>query len=146
MANELTLVAGTPKTVVSSGAAVASGAMSAAPAFSYSVAADGGGFPDAEIAFSGSFAAAPTAGKILAVVARELNVDGTLDAPVPTTSYPYRKVATLVVSADTTQTLNARAHGMPRECELYLYNVDTGVSVSAGWTMKVTPISYQPAA
>jgi hypothetical protein len=37
-------------------------------------------------------------------------------------------------------------YNLPKEAEYYLYNASTGQTVSAGWTLKVTPRTYAPAA
>ena len=147
MANELTKVNGTEKTLVSSGASVSNAAVSAAPAASYSIAADGGGFPFVRFVLTTSFGAAPTVGKTIALLIRPLNIDGTADAPAPSTTYLQKYVGSFVVSADTSQSLALQVERpLPDEFDAYVYNVDTGQGMSAGWTLKATPYTYKPAA
>ena len=146
MAGELITVRGTEKTIVSSGTAVSSGAMSAASAATYGTTADGADYPDAEFVLTVTFGAAPTVMRTLALYARPLDIDGTSDSPVPSTTYQQKMVGSFVVSGDTTQSLICTARNLPKLAEYYVYNVDTGQSMSAGWTLKVTPLSRTKAA
>lgn len=138
----VTKVRGTTKTLVSSGAAVTSGSMSAASASTYGTNADGSDYPHAEFVLTVTFGAAPTVGKIVSLFARAMDIDGTADAPAPSTTYLRRFVGSFVVSAATSQSLIIRAEDVPLLAEYYAYNVDTGQSMSSGWTLKATPYSY----
>lgn len=146
MSGELTKVRGTTKTIVSSGAAINSGVMSAASASSYGTAADGASYPDAEFVLTLAFGTAPTVAKTIALYAQPLDIDGTADSPVPSTTYLQKHIGNFVVSADTAQCLIVLRRDVPLLASYYIYNVDTGQTISAGWTLKVTPVSYAPAA
>lgn len=146
MAGEITKVRGTTKTIVSSGASIANTAMSAASASTYGTAADGASYPDAEFVITVTFGSAPLVGTTLALFARPMDIDGTADAPAPSTTYLQRHIGSFVVSAATSQSLVIERQDVPLLAEYYLLNVDTGQTVQAAWTLKVTPISYKPAA
>lgn len=145
MSGELTKVRGTTKTIVSSGASVSNAAMSAASASSYGTAADGSNYPDAEFVLTLSFGSAPTVGKTIALYAQPLDIDGTADAPAPSTTYLQKHMGSFIVSEATSQSLILSRRDVPLLASYYIYNVDTGQAISAGWTLKVTPVSYKPA-
>ena len=120
--------------------------MSGTPASPYSIATTGGGFPFVEFVLSGTFGAAPTVGKSVALLLRPMNINGTLDAPVPSTTYLQKFMGTFTVSADTTQSLLMSVERpLPDEFEAYLYNVDTGQALNSGATLIATPYTYNPA-
>lgn len=146
MPNEVIVVLGTTKTLVSSGAALSNNTMSAASAATYGVVADGASYPDAVFVLTGAFALAPTVNTTLDLYARELGIDGTLDAQVPTTTYRRRYVGSFPVQATTaSQSISISAVDVPLLAEYYLHNNATGQTISAGWTLKITPRSYKPA-
>ena len=147
MSNETILTFGTPKTLESSGASIASGSLAKADDASYGVVADGGYFPDAKFVISATFATAPTEGTTLALYARPLNIDSTNDAEVPETTRPTVFIGAFVVNNVTTaQYIELLAQDVPWNASYYLHNNGTGQTVSAGWTLKVTPFTVTAAA
>lgn len=147
MSGETIIVLGTPKTLEANGAAIVNNVLEQADDASYSVIADGGGFPDAKFVISGSFATAPTEGTTLALYARPLDIDGTADAEVPETTRPTVFIGTFVVNnVTTTQTIEMIAQDVPWKADYYLHNNGTGQTLSAGWSLKVTPFTVAPAA
>lgn len=147
MANEAIIKTGTQKTLEANGASIANIALGQADDASYAVVADGGGYPDAEFVLTCTFATAPTDNTTLALYARPLNVDGTADTEAPESSRPTYPVGVFMVNNVTTaQTMVLRARDLPLEASYYLYNNGTGRTLSAGWVLKVTPMTRGPAA
>jgi hypothetical protein len=147
MSGETILVTGTPKTLEANGAAITNNALAQADDASYSVAADGANYPDAKFVFSGAFATAPTEGATLALYARPLDIDGAADADAPETTRPGVFIGTFVVNNVTTaQPIELIAQDVPWKADYYLHNNGTGQTLSAGWTLKVTPFTVAPAA
>jgi hypothetical protein len=146
MSGENIVVFGTAKTLEASGAAVANGAVIQADDATYGVVADGGSFPDAVFALVGTFATAPVEGAILALYAQVLDIDGTLDTDVPEATRPGRFIGAFPVNNTTiAQPLELIAYDLPRLASYYVHNNGTGQSLSAGWTLKVTPRSNKAA-
>ena len=147
MSGETILKLGTPKTLEASGTSIANNSLAQADDASYSVATDGSYYPDAKFVVSGAFATAPTEGTTLALYARPLDIDGTLDAEVPEATRPTVFVGAFVVNNVTaTQTIELIAQDVPWNADYYLHNNGTGQTLSAGWTLKVTPFTVAPAA
>lgn len=146
MANETKLFFGAVKTLEGNGAAIANNALAAADDANYDLAADAGSYPDAEFVLTGTFSVAPTEGATLALYARPLDIDGTADAEVPETTRPTVYVGSFTVNNVTTaQSMLLVAQDLPRLAAYYVHNNGTGQSLSAGWTLKVTPRTYGPA-
>lgn len=147
MAGEIIRTFGTTKTLEASGASIASGAIGQANDASYSTASDGANYPDAEFVISFAFATAPTEGGTLVLVARTLDIDGTNDAEAPEATRPDRTIGAFVVNNVTsTQYAALFARNVPRVADYYLLNTGTGQTLSSGWTLKVTPMTYSAAA
>jgi len=145
MSNNAVVRFGTTQTLVASGAALANNTMSAASA-AYDLRTAGGGFPDGDLVATLTFAVAPTLNSTVDVFARELDIDGTLDAQVPTTTFRQRYVGSFVVNnVATAQTLLLRANDLPTHAEYHLHNNATGQQISAGWTLRLTPRTLGPA-
>lgn len=146
MSGELISVWGTEKTLVSSGASIASGAMGLPSAASYGVVADGASFPDADFVLAVTFGTAPLADSTLDLYAAELDIDGSNDAPLPSSTYRRRYVGSFPLSATTfTQYVKLSAYDVARLANYFLYNPSSGQAVTAGWTLKVTPRTIKPA-
>ena len=146
MSGEMIVVLGTTKTLVSSGASLANNTMSAASAATYDRDTDGGGFPDADIVLAVAFGTAPTVNTTIDLYARELDIDGTGDAVAPTTTYKRRYIGSFPVFNQTAmQYIKISAFDVPKLAEYYIHNNGTGQTISAGWTLKITPRSYKPA-
>lgn len=147
MAGEMIVVLGTQKTLEANGASIANNALAQADDASYGIVADGSSYPHARFVLAGAFATAPTENTVLALYARPLNIDSTNDADAPETTRPVVFIGSFVVNnVTTTQYLAVDARNVPWEADYYIHNNGTGQTLSAGWTLKVTPYSFKPAA
>lgn len=147
MAGELVLTLGTPKTLEANGASIVNNALAQADDADYSVASDGAYYPDAKFVLAATFGTAPTENTTLALYARPLNIDGTNDAEAPETTRPTVFIGSFVLNnVTTTQYIELVAQDVPWAASYYLHNVATGQTLSAGWTLKVTPFTVAPAA
>ena len=147
MSGETILKLGTPKTLEANGSSITNNSVVQADDATYSVASDGAYYPDAMFVASFTFGTAPTEGTILALYARPLDIDGTADAEVPEATRPTVYIGSFVVNnVTTTQYAELIAHDVPWLASYYLHNSGTGQTVSAGWTLKVTPCTVAPAA
>jgi hypothetical protein len=148
MANETIVAWGTEKTLEANGASCASTAVAQANDASYSIASDGANFPDARFVFKGQFATVTSIeNKTIALYARPLDIDSTNDAPAPTATYTQRYIGAFVLQASATSTdqyLALIAYDVPAAADYYILN-NSGQTLSAGWTLKVTPRTYKPA-
>lgn len=151
-ANDAIRVLGTPKTIVSSGASISDAGFAAAS--SNLTAADIGGYPLGIFEFvtdATGFSVAPTAGAAIHLYERKFMADGTNQGPVPDATYKNDYLGSFIVDvADVQQWL--RIEGIPINyygATYYVEWLDGGAgtaSISAGWTLKVTPYTYAPAA
>lgn len=147
MSGEVVVTLGTPKTLEANGASIANNTVVQADDAKYAIATDGANFPDAKFVLSATYSVAPTEGTTLALYARPLDIDGTNDAEVPETTRPTVFVGTFVVNNVTTaQYIELLAQDVPWNAAYYIHNNSTGQTVSAGWTLKVTPYTVAPAA
>lgn len=145
MADEMIRAFGTTKTLEASGGSITNNSIVQADDASYSTASDGADYPHAEFALSFTFGTNPTEGATIGVYARKLNVDGTGDAEAPETGRPDTFIGFVRVNNVTTLQYAAFfAYDVPREADYYLHNVATGQTISSGWTLKVTPMTYKP--
>ena len=147
MANEAVVKLGTPKTLEANGASIANTAIGQADDATYGIVADGASYPDADFVLAVAFGTAPTISTTIDLYAQELDIDGTSDAIAPTTTYKQRYIGSFVVAAQTAmQYLKVRGYDVPLVASYYLHNNATGQTMSAGWTLKVTPRTIGPAA
>ena len=147
MSGEVIVKFGTVKTLEANGSSIANNTLAQADDASYNLVADGAYYPDADFVLTGTFGTAPTEGTVLALYARPLDVDGTADTEVPETTRPTVFVGAFVVNNVTTaQTMTLRAYDLPTKADYYVHNNGTGQTLSAGWTLKVTPRTVAPAA
>lgn len=138
---------GTQKTLEANGASCANNAIVTADDATYSIAADGSGAPDARFALSVTFSVAPTENSTIDLYAQELNFDGTNDAQAVEATYKPRYICSFAVNNVTTlQCLLARAQSVPSDATYVLHNNGTGQTISAGWTLKVLPVTRGPSA
>lgn len=146
--NDRIVKLGTPKTLEANGASTANNVMTQADDASYSISADGSMAPDAEFVLSFTFSLAPTENTSIDLYARELNILSTSDAEVPeASSHRPRHIGSFVVNnVTTTQHSKVVAFDVPREADYYIHNNATGQTISAGWTLTVTPRTDGPAA
>lgn len=147
MAGEQTVARGTTKTLEANGGSIANNAVGQADDANYDIDSDGASYPDAEFVLACAFATAPTEGTVIALYARPLDVDGTNDTEAPEAARPTRFITSFVVNnVTTTQYMTELARDVPKLASYYLHNNGTGQTISAGWTLKVTPRTYKPAA
>src|SRR5687768_5658683 len=127
MANEAIYAWGTQKTLEANGASISNGAIAQANDASYAVVADGASYPDAEFALKIQFSTVTSIeNKVIGLYARPLNIDGTNDAPAPTTTYMERYIGSFTLQAGTASTdqyLTLTAENLPKEGDYYLINL-----------------------
>jgi len=137
---------GTTKTLEANGGSITNGSVVQADDATYDTVSDGEGCPDAEFVLGATFGTNPTEGTTLALYARPLDIDGTNDAEAPEAARPTRLIGSFVVNNVTSaQYMILRARDVPKLASYYIHNNGTGQTVSSGWTLKVTPITYAPA-
>jgi hypothetical protein len=148
MANEAIYAWGTQKTLEANGASFANGNIVQANDAPYSTVSDGSNFPDAVFVLKLQFSTVTSIeNKVISLHARALNIDGANNAPVPTATYLEKYIGSFVLQASlasTDQYLMLTGYDLPKEADYYLLN-SSGQTVSAGWTLKVTPRTYKPA-
>ncbi len=153
MANEAVYKYGTAKTLASAnGAAITNNQLSAAAGTLYSQ-TDTLDYPDAVFVFaSAGFGAAPTSGSTLDLFIRPMDINGTTDQPAPptgasTAAYKGQYIGSFVLHASASSGDNYRCVGydIPRAGECYLFNNATGQSVTANWSLIMTPRTVGPA-
>ena len=144
MSGEAIVAVGTPKTLEANGASTANNVVTQANDATYGIVADGASFPDAKFVFSGAFGTAPTENSSITLLARPINISSTNDAEVPETTRGTRFIGAFVLNnVTTTQYIELIARDVPWEAEYYIFNNTTGQTLSAGWTLVVTPFSYK---
>lgn len=138
---------GTQKTLEAGGASAANNTMVQADDATYVIASDGNNAPDAEFALAVAFSVAPTQNTTIDLYVAEQNIDGTNNGQAPTITYKQKYVGSFVVNnVTTTQYLRLLAYDVPPGGAYYLHNNGTGQTMSAGWTLKVTPRTIGPSA
>ena len=130
----------------------ASGASAASDAF---VAADDTGltsanhshFPDADFVLTCAFGAAVAAGVYVALYRRDLDIDGTNDAPVPSASCPHEFVGSFRIPSGASASASYPCPDVPltQNCQFYVQN-KTAQNLSVGWVLKATPKTLEPSA
>lgn len=146
MSGETIVVKGTTKTLESAGASIANGSLVKSTTAYDQMGSDGNGYPDAVFVLAATFASAPVEGAVLALYARPMDIDGTLDSEIPETTRPTRFIGTFVVNNVTSlQVMELLAYDVPSKAEYYVHNNGTGIAVNTGWTLKVTPRTYKAA-
>jgi len=102
--------------------------------------------PHALLAISVACASAFDANGLIRVVIQSLNVDGSNNEPDPTNGYWPRSCGLIQVkNVTTTQYAEVAMYNIPREGKVWLLN-NAGQTISSGWTAKLTPFAYGPAA
>jgi len=161
MANELKYTTAAQTTVASSTATIAAAAFNvASDATLILTSTQHSNFPwaDVVLTFSGTNSVS-SASNYVNLYRRDMNIDGTADAPVPNTLYnssvpsyyPGTFVGAFQVPAFTSATSFA-AVSVPlidipitAQCEFHIEN-KLNVPIGANWVLKVTPKSYVPGA
>lgn len=135
---------GTQDTVYSTPAAVNDGAFSASPT-SWTNDDDA---PRASFVLMTNYSVAPTANSNINLYARLMNIDGTADAPVPSSDCRSVYLGSFVVDDVTTAQYHAIDCELPNTATSQVYDFyienDTGQQIPANWTLKVTPKAYGP--
>lgn len=145
MAGEVIRAFGAPKTLESSGGAIANNAVVAA-ATAYSTSADGGDFPHAEFTLAFTYGTAPVEGNSLVLMARQLTLDINSGSAQPPEATRGVVIGAFIVDNTTSiQYAGVFAYDLPRNASYYVHNNATGQTVSSGWQLKVTPMTYKPA-
>lgn len=147
MSGELIVKLGTPKTLEANGASTGNNVVTQANDASYSLSADAAYYPDALFTLTCAFSVAPTEGAPISLLARPINVDGTTDTEVPEATRPNFFVGNFFPNNVTSsQAMQLMGRDLPMEADYYIFNAGTGQTISAGWTLKVTPRTVAPAA
>ena len=96
---------------------------------------------------TGTFASAPAVGKTISVYRRDLNIDGTKDAPLPVlTNYEHKFVGSFnVLNSASEQVLPLNGIYCPHDAEFYIKN-GSGQTLNSGYTIKATAWAWGPAA
>ena len=146
MSGETIVVFGTQMTLqTGASGAVANGAV-AATANGYDIVANGSSFPDADFVLAVLFTVAPAENSVIALYAQPASIDGANSAQQPEATRPTIFIGSFVVNDVTTvQYIQLSASNVPKNALYYVHNSGTGQSMSAGWTLKVTPRSYKAA-
>lgn len=150
MANDLKFATTTQVTHVSSGASVAAGAMSLSTDISGTVSStQTASFPMADVVLTGTFGASvSSASNFVVLYRRDLNIDGTADAPIPGTAapaYSSRAIGHFSIPPFTASSggsfIAAEVPISHGDQEFYIEN-KTNATLNAGWTVKVLPKTY----
>lgn len=148
MANETKVYRGTTKTLETNGLAILNNDVGIADDATYSVTTDGAGYPDGEFVLGFTFATQATENSVIALYARPLDIDGTNDAETPesgVSTFKGEYIGRFVVNNITTiQYARCIGRNLPDLAQYYLFNNNTNQTISAGWTLKVTPRTLGP--
>jgi len=95
-----------------------------------------------------AYSVAPTAGTSIALYARLMNIDGTADAITPDSTLRRVPVGVFPVKSQTASQsipteINLPNHYTSQVYDIYIEN-STGQTISAGWTLKITPKAIGP--
>jgi len=143
MSNEVKWVYASQVTLEDSGASAASDVFLAADDTTLA-SGNHSDFPLADFVLHADFGGTPTNGAVR-LYRRDLNIDGTADAPVPSATYSNTYMGTFTIPASTTAFYSMTEVPLTKDCQFYIENA-TGQNLSAGWDLKVTPKTYGPTA
>lgn len=153
MANNLIYISSTQVTHIGSGDATAAGSFNNSSCVS--VALDSTNlfrFPSAEVVldFSSLSAFLSSTANTIFLFRRDLNTDGTKDDNIPTATDPYAKLVgsaqyPTTISGTSVQATCVTFVDVPlsEQCEFYIQN-STNRAWTAGWTLKVKPVTVTP--
>lgn len=146
MANEVIWTYASPVTLEASGAEVADDAFGDADDADLAD-AQHGGFPLADFVLKAAFGGAVAAMSVVNLYRRDLNIDSTNDAIAPSATYPVQLVGNFLIPAGATAAAYYPCADVPlvADQEFFIEN-KTGQTLSAAWTLKATPKTYEPAA
>lgn len=141
MASAARMVFGSEAQLQSAGASVANNTLSAAASTAANL--TGTQYPHAKFALRVNSATNFTAMGPVTLIIRPLQVQGTNDAPAPSTTFPHRSIAVFNLAAQTAdQYHEIYAYDLPREFDAYLYN-QAGQTISS-WDLWIIPFSIEP--
>lgn len=145
MANEVIWSTLSQVTLQSSGSSAASNALVSGGTLSVS---NHNSYTSVDLSFTGTMAASIASNSnYFSVYARALNIDGTLDAPVPSTSLKSKFVGALqFAGSGASGAQTAFLEDVPTswaDVEFYVEN-NTNATLNAGWTLKATPKTMKP--
>ncbi|TXH51850.1 MAG: hypothetical protein E6Q97_17370 [Desulfurellales bacterium] len=140
------LASSTQLTHVASGGSVAAGGMSVAGDVATALASSNNfNYPAVDLALFASFSAALSSlSNFINVYRRDLDIDGTNDAPAPSTAAPTFSSA--LVGVFSIPVFTAASSGyfsclnvpISENCQLFIEN-KCNITISAGWTLKCKP-------
>lgn len=139
---------GTTTTLASSGGSITSGA---APVLAGTASLDLGAYtapadyPNVRFVLAATMASGSgIEGKVVELIARDLDVDGTGDTEAPTATFRFRTVGMfLLKGVATLQYMVCDVYDAPRKADFYLFQGST-ITLNAGWTLKATPFTFGP--
>ncbi len=142
MAGEIKWLYADTVTLEDSGASAASNAFAVADA---TVLASGNhsDFPVADLVLKCDFSAAPAAGGAVNIYRRDMNIDGTNDAIVPASTFPYVLVGVVPIPQSASAVYPVPNVPISKECSFYIEN-KTNQRLEVGWTLKATPKTFVP--
>lgn len=104
-------------------------------------------FPLADFVLKADFGAAVGAGAVVNLYRQALNIDSTNDAPAPATTYKHLLVGSFLIPNGTSATGYYPLTDIPLVADQqYSIENKTAQNISAGWDLKATPKTYEPAA
>lgn len=81
--------------------------------------------------------------KVVELIARPLNIDGTSDADVPTSTFRHKIVGTFrLKNVTSAQLIECEVFDADPAATYYLYQ-ESGQASSANWTLKATPFTHE---
>lgn len=152
MANETIHKYGSPATAISGTANLVANGFVASGEVSSLSSASHARYPLANAVFNGSFSTSlSSASNTIALYRRDLNIDGTSDAPQPQSAAPAYAVQFVGVfvfppfTAGSQQAVIQLTNiPLTEDCEFYIEN-RTNATLLSGYTIKITPKTYAPA-
>ena len=103
-------------------------------------------FPLADFVLKADFGAAVGAGAVVNLYRQALNIDGANDAPAPATTYAHLLVGSFLIPNGTSATGYYPLTDVPLIADQqYSIENKTAQNISAGWDLKATPKTYEPA-
>jgi hypothetical protein len=145
MANEDQTKWGTAVTLTSTGGALTSGSTVGIAGSTFDLQSQSpADYPHVKFTLTITFATSTNIeNKVVELIAREIDVDGTTDEDAPTSTFK-RVVAVFPLKGVTSaQTVTAYLPNAPRKAEYYLFT-ECGQNASANWKLIAQPYSYGP--
>ena len=100
-------------------------------------------YPLANIILTFTPSATTVEGDTIDLYRRDINIVGTSDEPTPKTDFKHRYVGSFVVDVDAVeQVLQINGVPLAKECEFYIFNNLTTVTINNTWDLDVQPYTY----